>query len=65
MILRDPVKPIRVFQCKDDCCLVQVPSRRFWMIEDALGSKTTYSSFRSAIEIGQQIALHLPQEVTA
>ena len=59
------MKPIHVYQCKDDCCLVQVPSRRFWMIEDALGDKTTYSSFREAIALAQQIALHLPQEVTA
>ena len=59
------MKPIRVYQCQGDCCLVQVPSRRFWLIEDALGSKTTYSSFRSAIEIAQQIAMHLPMEVTA
>ena len=24
---------IRVFQCKDDCCLVQVPSKRFWYVK--------------------------------
>jgi len=27
------MKPIRVFQCQDDCCLVQVPSKRFWYID--------------------------------
>jgi hypothetical protein len=58
------MKPIRVYQCKGDCCLVQVPRRRFWYI-DAVGVKSSHTSFREAIALAQQIALRLPQEVTA
>lgn len=42
--------PIKVYQCKDDCCLVQVPSRRFW-ITDTAGVKTTLVRFTDAIGV--------------
>jgi hypothetical protein len=58
------MKPIRVRQCKDDCCLVQVPSRRFWYIDTPMG-RETYSNFREAIFYAAWAGAHLPQEVTA
>jgi hypothetical protein len=58
------MKPIHVYQCKDDCCLVQVHGRRFWYIEDA-HARTSHTSFCEAIALAQQLALKLPQEVTA
>lgn len=42
------MRPIRVYQCKSDCCLVQVPSRRFWITETA-GVKTTLTRFGDAL----------------
>jgi hypothetical protein len=41
------MRPIRVYQCKQDCCLVQVPSRRFWHVWTPQG-RETFSSFRDA-----------------
>lgn len=44
------MSPIRVFQCKDDCCLVRVPSKRFWYVETA-GVSTTLTNFRDALAL--------------
>jgi hypothetical protein len=58
------MKPIHVFQCKKDCCLVQVPSKRFWYVRTPKGQET-WSSFTSAMAYAGYEAAHLPQEVTA
>lgn len=58
------MKPIRVYQCKGDCCLVRVPSRRFWYVRTPMG-RETFDSFRAATFYAAWEALHLPQEVTA
>jgi len=58
------MKPIHVFQCKQDCCLVQVPSRRFWFVRTPKG-RETWSSFESAMAYARYEATQLPQEVTA
>jgi hypothetical protein len=41
------MRPIRVYQCTGDCCLVRVPSRRFWYVRTPQG-RETFSSFRDA-----------------
>jgi hypothetical protein len=42
------MRPIRVYQCTGDCCLVQVPSKRFWFVRTPQG-RETFSSFRDAV----------------
>lgn len=42
------MKPIRVFQCKADCCLVREPSKRFWYVETA-GVLTTLTNFHDSL----------------
>jgi hypothetical protein len=46
---------IRIRQCKDDCCVVRIPSKRFWFIE-APGSKDTVTSFGQAVLIADEYA---------
>ena len=58
------MKPIKVYQCKGDCCIVRVPSKRFWYITTP-STKSTHTSFRNAISTAQHLALGLPLEVTA
>lgn len=58
------MKPIKVYQCKGDCCVVRVPSKRFWYVESPKGQET-WSSFAPAIWSAQHAALQLPHEVTA
>jgi hypothetical protein len=58
------MKPIRVYQCKRDCCLVRVPSRRFWYVRTPKG-RETFSNFRDAVYYAGWEALHLALEVTA
>jgi hypothetical protein len=57
-------RPIRVFQCKQDCCLVSVPSKRFWYVRTP-STLETHTSFRAAINDAACLAKGLPQEVTA
>ena len=59
------MRPIRVFQCKDDCCVVRVPSKRFWFVQDAGGYKNTVTSFPAAVELADEIRNSLPVEPTA
>jgi len=56
------VAVIRVFQCKDDCCLVQVPSRRFWLVSAGTVGLHTAPSFKDAFKI---VDSYLTEEVTA
>lgn len=58
------VRPVRVWQCKKSCCLVQVPSKRFWYVRTPNGV-STHTSFRVAREVAFHLAQGLPQEVTA
>jgi hypothetical protein len=56
------VAVIRVFQCKDDCCLVQVPSRRFWLVSAGTVGLHTAPSFKDAFKI---VDSYLTEEATA
>jgi hypothetical protein len=57
-------RPVRVYQCRDDCCLVQVPSRRFWYVKTP-STTATWTSFEDAIRDAAEFARSIPQEVTA
>lgn len=60
------MNPIRVYQCKQDCCVVRVPSKRFWYIEwSDLCGKEQATSFRAAIEVADIIRRKIPQEQTS
>lgn len=61
------MKPIRIYQCKDDCCIIRVPSRRFWYVGWADAEKDTAGSFRDAIAKADALRedMSSPQEVTA
>lgn len=56
---------IRVFQCKQDCCIVRVPSKRFWYVGLVNREKDTVTSFRDAIEAADKLRHSLPMEPTA
>ena len=58
------MKPIHVYQCKQDCCVVRIPSRRFWYVRTPKG-RDTFSSFRDATFYADVMAKSLPLEVTA
>lgn len=58
------MKPIKVYQCKADCCVVRVPSKRFWYVRTPKG-RETFAHFRDAAFYAGYEAAHLPQEVTA
>ena len=58
------VAVIRVFQCKDDCCLVRVPSKRFWYVKTP-STTATWTTFTDAIRDAAEFARSIPQEVTA
>ena len=45
---------IRVFQCKDDCCLVRIPSKRFWYVDAGKGGLHTVTSFADAITVADR-----------
>ena len=55
---------IRVYQCKQPCCAIQPPSRRFWYVRTPRG-RETFSSFRDAASFAWYTADNTPQEVTA
>jgi len=55
---------IRVYQCKQDCCIVREPSKRFWYVRTP-STLETHASFRDAINDAAGLAKGLPQEVTA
>lgn len=56
------MKPIQVFQCKQDCCLVRVPSKRFWYVVTA-GVPTTLTNFRDALALAVRDAELLTRTV--
>ena len=47
---------IRIHQCKDDCCIVRVPSKRFWYV-DSPGARDTVTSFGQAVQVAEAYAL--------
>jgi len=49
------MKPIRVYQCRDDCCLVQVPSKRFWYVKTP-STTATWTTFADAIRDASEFA---------
>jgi len=56
---------IRIYQCKDDCCAVQVPSKRFWCAEyqgEVVAQETTRMA---ALMSAAEHVMALPLEVTA
>lgn len=60
------MKPIKVYQCKGDCCVVRVPSKRFWFANvPGREYPTTHTSYLAAIFDAQHAATQLPLEVTA
>jgi len=58
------MKPIRVYQCKDDCCVVQVPAKRFWFVRTP-STLSTWTTFADATRHAAELSHSLPQEVTA
>jgi hypothetical protein len=58
------MKPIKVYQCKADCCVVRVPSKRFWYVRTPQGRETFHNFHYAAVYAGW-VADSLPQEVTA
>lgn len=40
----------KISQCKDDCCLVSIPSKRFWYVH-VVGGKETVTSFGAALAV--------------
>ena len=55
---------IRVYQCKEPCCLIQPPSKRFWKAEYQ-GVVFTGTSRMGAFTAAAEFVMGLPQEVTA
>lgn len=58
------MKPIRVYQCNKDCCVVQVPSKRFWFVRTP-STVETHTTWAGAINDAAGLAMGLPLEVTA
>lgn len=56
---------IRIYQCKEPCCLISPPSRRFWKAEFNGVLVATETSRMAAFEKAAQHVMELPQEVTA
>jgi hypothetical protein len=56
---------IRIYQCKDDCCLVQVPSKRFWCAEFNGVVVAQETTRMGALRTAAEYVMSLPQEVTA
>lgn len=56
---------IRIYQCKEACCLTSPPSRRFWLAEfngEVVAQETTRLE---ALKSASDHIMSLPQEVTA
>lgn len=57
---------IRVYQCKDDCCIVREPSKRFWYGSYFGTVVATETSRLAALESAvDYVRTFIPQEVTA
>ena len=56
---------IRIYQCKEPCCLIQPPSKRFWKAEFNGVLVATETSRMAALQAAAEHVMSLPQEVTA
>jgi hypothetical protein len=56
---------IRVYQCKEPCCLISPPSRRFWKAEFNGVLVATETSRMAAFTTAAEYVVSLPMEVTA
>jgi hypothetical protein len=56
---------IRVYQCKEPCCLISPPSRRFWKAEFNGVLVATETSRMAAFTTAAEYVMALPMEVTA
>lgn len=56
---------IRVYQCKEPCCMIQPPSKRFWKAEFGGVVVAQETSRMAAFTKASDHVMSLPQEVTA
>lgn len=56
---------IRVYQCKEPCCLISPPSKRFWYAEYQGVVVAQETSRLAALTKAAEHVMSLPQEVTA
>lgn len=56
---------IRIYLCKDPCCMIQPPSKRFWKAEYQGVVVATETSRLAALTAAAEHVMALPQEVTA
>lgn len=55
---------IRIYQCKQDCCLVRVPAKRFWYVRTP-STLNTWTTWAGAMNDADYLAQGLLLEVTA
>lgn len=56
---------IRIYQCKEPCCLIQPPAKRFWKGEYLGVVVATETTRMAAFTSAAEYVMSLPQEVTA
>lgn len=56
---------IRIYQCKEPCCLISPPSKRFWYAEYCGEVVAQETSRMAALQSAADHIMGLPQEVTA
>jgi len=56
---------IKVYQCKEPCCMVQPPAKRFWKAEFNGVLVATETTRLAAFVKASDYVMALPQEVTA
>ena len=56
---------IKVYQCKEPCCMVQPPAKRFWKAEYCGVLLFTATTRMGAFTQAAEYVMSLPQEVTA
>ena len=56
---------IKVYQCKDACCMIQPPAKRFWKAEVHGALVFTDTTRMGAFKAAAEYVMSLPQEVTA
>lgn len=56
---------IRIYQCKEPCCLISPPSKRFWYAEYQGVVVAQETSRLAALRSAAEYVMALPQEVTA
>lgn len=56
---------IRVYQCKEPCCLISPPSKRFWYASYNGAVVAQETSRLAALAKAAEYVMALPQEVTA